>query len=146
MLFNILIENLVKLPFKDTAKLLCYADDLQSVVRGQPCLTYVKHSFKFIKGEIHNLGIKINPNNTKAVSVCRLQLDVALQTHRMGHGTLVSRCIIIQTTACNSTDKLNTYLAGQLADSVFFVLLPVLVPRQTTKYLRNIMLWAYGLW
>ena len=70
MLFNVLMENLVKLPFRQTAKLLCYADDLQLIVRGSNRLANTQHALQLIEEECNRLGLKINPAKSKAMAIC----------------------------------------------------------------------------
>lgn len=64
-LFNLLVEQLVTLPFKPNTKLITYSDDLQLVATGPSRLTYAQHALDLITANCNTLGLKINP--TKSV-------------------------------------------------------------------------------
>ncbi|XP_071524384.1 uncharacterized protein [Panulirus ornatus] len=85
-LFNILMENLVKLPFRPTVKLLCYADDLQLIVRGRRRVNNAQHALKLTENECNRLGLKTSPNKTRAMALCSTRPDRMLSLQ----GTLVT--------------------------------------------------------
>ena len=66
-LFNVLIENLVSLPFRVGVRLLAYADDLQLVATGRHKNANAQHALKLIESKCAELALKINHAKSKAV-------------------------------------------------------------------------------
>ncbi|XP_071519512.1 uncharacterized protein [Panulirus ornatus] len=86
-LFNVLIENLVKLPFRPSVKLLCYANNLQLILRGRKRFANAQHALKLVEQECNRLGLKLNPAKTRTMALCstRLARQDALHSGNAGN-------------------------------------------------------------
>ena len=70
LLFNLLMEQLVSLPFHDDTVLLSYADDLALVVSGRGNkLRRTQHALDLISRKCEELGLKISAEKSRAMMV-----------------------------------------------------------------------------
>ncbi|XP_050717435.1 uncharacterized protein LOC126999146 [Eriocheir sinensis] len=70
ILFNLLMEDLVALPFRDGADLLSYADDLALVVTGRGNkLTRAQEALDLISDKCEELGLKISADKSRAMAI-----------------------------------------------------------------------------
>nr|XP_027223264.1 uncharacterized protein LOC113815373 [Penaeus vannamei] len=68
-LFNLLIEKLVNLPFRNNTTLLSYADDLQLITTGPHQLLHAQHALDLITQACTSLGLKINPSKSSGLNI-----------------------------------------------------------------------------
>ena len=68
-LFNILMENLAKLTLPNNVDIFIYADDVCVVSRGSHRINNLQKSLDIIAKRSKELGLKINTNKTKAMTV-----------------------------------------------------------------------------
>ena len=69
-LFNLLMEQLVALPFQKGTVLLSYADDLALVVTGRGCrLTRIQQALDLISDRCEELGLKISAEKFRAMAI-----------------------------------------------------------------------------
>ncbi|XP_047476050.1 uncharacterized protein LOC125029908 [Penaeus chinensis] len=66
-LFNLLVEQLVKLHFQADTKLFAYADDLRLVSTGQHRYAHTEQALDIITKECNRIGLKINPTKSSAI-------------------------------------------------------------------------------
>ncbi|KAG7163931.1 LINE-1 retrotransposable element ORF2-like 2 [Homarus americanus] len=68
-LFNILMENLCRLPKLLCYAMLCYADDLALVVKGRNQISKVQRALDLISEKCMSLGLKISIPKSKAMRI-----------------------------------------------------------------------------
>ncbi|XP_050703623.1 uncharacterized protein LOC126989089, partial [Eriocheir sinensis] len=69
-LFNLLMEQLVALPFREGTTLLSYADDLALVVTGRGNkLARAQEALDIITDKCEELGLKISPGKSRAMAI-----------------------------------------------------------------------------
>jgi len=71
-LFNILVSNLMTIQFPANVHLLAYADDIQLVATGPNRHINAQSALDTIEAKSKELGLKVNPDKSKALQVNRI--------------------------------------------------------------------------
>ncbi|XP_027224934.2 uncharacterized protein [Penaeus vannamei] len=71
-LFNILVSNLMTIPFPANVHLLAYADDIQLLATGPNRHVNAQSALDAIESKSKELGLKVNPDKSKALQVNRI--------------------------------------------------------------------------
>lgn len=71
-LFNIMVSNLMTIHFPENVHLLTYADDIQLVATGPNRHINAQSALDAIEAKSKELGLKVNPDKSKALQVNRI--------------------------------------------------------------------------